>query len=570
MKKYVSIIFILLITQLSFAQDNGITYQAVIYQPAGELSLEQNNLSSPMANSVICMQFRIVDLTGNIEYEEVINTKTDAFGMVNLIIGTNKQSDGYVDGFDSVLWDNFDKYLRVGLDLEGACSQFEEISYQRFNYVPLAYNAKSAESVTGIVPISNGGTGGTTLAEAKTNLEMNNVENTSDADKPISTASQRVLDLKEDRSNKSFDVMADATSDVKYPSVKAVKTYIDENVSPGGGALTAEITRATAAESANATAIAAEETRAMAAELTLTTNLATEITDRTDADLVKADIDSPTFIGMPLAPTATTGTNTTQIATTQFVTSLSDNYLPLIGGSLTGALLGTAATFSSSLEVPSLSLRSGTTDWRFALDGSDLVLHQGGCCNRLTIDTNGNFGIGANYTPSYQLDVEGNGRFTSALIADSFKKEGGTSSQFLKADGSVDDTEYALLDSPTFTGIPLAPTATTGTSTTQIASTAFVTNAVNVATTGNFVDLTSSQTIMGKKTFFRNMKIYSTSWANSATMNIGFPPSGENLSGISIGIDALRVHQYGVREIGIGNEALYKDLRGTDLSLIHI
>jgi hypothetical protein len=37
-------------------------------------------------------------------------------------------------------------------------------------------------------------------------------------------------------------------------------------------------------------------------------------------------------------------------------------------------------------------------------------LHQGGCCNRLTIDGDGRFGIGANYNPSYQL---GDGRFTS-------------------------------------------------------------------------------------------------------------------------------------------------------------
>ena len=32
---------------------------------------------------------------------------------------------------------------------------------------------------------------------------------------------------KEDKSNKSTDVSTDATSDTKYPSVKAVKTYAD-------------------------------------------------------------------------------------------------------------------------------------------------------------------------------------------------------------------------------------------------------------------------------------------------------------------------------------------------------
>ena len=44
---------------------------------------------------------------------------------------------------------------------------------------------------------------------------------------------------------------------------------------------------------------------------------------------------------------------------------------------------------------------------------------------------------------------------------------------------SIDSTAYAPLASPTFTGTPAAPTATAGTNTTQIATTAFVQTAVN-------------------------------------------------------------------------------------------
>lgn len=39
----------------------------------------------------------------------------------------------------------------------------------------------------------------------------------------------------------------------------------------------------------------------------------------------KADIDGPTFTGIPAAPTAASGTNTTQIATTAFVKTAIDN-----------------------------------------------------------------------------------------------------------------------------------------------------------------------------------------------------------------------------------------------------
>jgi len=47
-----------------------------------------------------------------------------------------------------------------------------------------------------LVPVANGGTGATTASGARMNLELENVNNTSDADKPISTAQQSALDLK--------------------------------------------------------------------------------------------------------------------------------------------------------------------------------------------------------------------------------------------------------------------------------------------------------------------------------------------------------------------------------------
>lgn len=49
--------------------------------------------------------------------------------------------------------------------------------------------------------------------------------------------------------------------------------------------------------------------------------LDTEYTAIASAVSSKADINSPTFTGTPAAPTASTGTNTTQLATTAFVTA---------------------------------------------------------------------------------------------------------------------------------------------------------------------------------------------------------------------------------------------------------
>lgn len=52
-----------------------------------------------------------------------------------------------------------------------------------------------------------------------------------------------------------------------------------------------------------------------------------------------APLASPSLTGVPAAPTASPGTNTTQLATTAFVTAAGGAYLPLAGGTLTGAAI---------------------------------------------------------------------------------------------------------------------------------------------------------------------------------------------------------------------------------------
>lgn len=69
-----------------------------------------------------------------------------------------------------------------------------------------------------------------TPSALKTALALNNVDNTSDLNKPISTATQTALNAKQDSlgftaenvANKSTSVTTDQASNTKYPSVKAV------------------------------------------------------------------------------------------------------------------------------------------------------------------------------------------------------------------------------------------------------------------------------------------------------------------------------------------------------------
>ncbi|CAN5662242.1 hypothetical protein BH11BAC5_BH11BAC5_24090 [soil metagenome] len=142
-------------------------------------------------------------------------------------------------------------------------------------------------------------------------------------------------------------------------------------------------------------------------------------------DVLKAPLASPTLTGTPAAPTATAGTNTTQIATTAFVTSA-------VSG-------GTSTSFSGSLAGEVSGTQSATVVGNGAVIGKFLTGYNSGAGTVAATDN----------------------------ILQAIQKINGN------------DVLKAPLASPTLTGVPAAPTATAGTNTTQIATTAFVTGAVN-------------------------------------------------------------------------------------------
>ena len=119
----------------------------------------------------------------------------------------------------------------------------------------------------------------------KANIGLNNVNNTSDVDKPISTATQTALNNKVDKvSGKGL-----STNDF----TNAYKQQLDT----------------------------LDSTYSIQLDEILSTGSQNPVKNRTitNALNLKAPLSSPAFTGIPTAPTATAGTNTTQIATTAFV-----------------------------------------------------------------------------------------------------------------------------------------------------------------------------------------------------------------------------------------------------------
>ena len=178
-----------------------------------------------------------------------------------------------------------------------------------------------------------------------------------------------------------------------------------------------------------------------------------------------ATLANPALTGTPTAPTAANATSTTQIATTSFVQNATTIAVSDAGNN---AILKSLVDAKGDLIV-------GTAD--------DTV-------SRLAIGTNGYFlkansstaaGLEWGSIPTVSiLDDVGDVTITSAANGDLLKWNGS---------GWVNAAGYALLASPALTGTPTAPTAAAATSTTQIATTAFVIDAVTSATAANTVEL---------------------------------------------------------------------------------
>ena len=130
-----SFILLFCITTLNFyGQTDGFSYQAVILDPSQE-KLELPGVDDPYAfliDKALDMRFTITNSNGVTEYQEIHSTKTDNFGMVNLIIGNGSPTLGV---FTEIFWDGKPKEFLVEVKIE---SYFDPMSNQDLLYIPYA------------------------------------------------------------------------------------------------------------------------------------------------------------------------------------------------------------------------------------------------------------------------------------------------------------------------------------------------------------------------------------------------------------------------------------------------
>ncbi|MDP3815484.1 hypothetical protein [Pseudomonas sp.] len=220
-----------------------------------------------------------------------------------------------------------------------------------------------------------------------------------------------------------------------------------------------------------------------AAAGTNTTQLATTAFVTT-ADNLKAPLASPALTGIPTAPTAAASTNTTQLATTAFVTAADNLKAPLASPALTGIPTApTAAGGTNTTQVASCQFVNEAVSGRLAKSstggtltltadeaGMAILYFSGALTSALSVI------VPASPTKSWLVHNATTGAFTLTV-----KTSAGTGvavaqgkRNFVYSDGTNVVDAFTDFESVGLTGIPTAPTAAPGTNTTQLASTAFV------------------------------------------------------------------------------------------------
>jgi len=151
MKKiFILALSLLVITQL-YSQTQGITYQAVIVNKNPQEIPGQDISGNIIPNRAIMVRFTILDAAGTIDYQEEYSTTTDAYGMINLIIGQGTQTTSSPKAFNEIDWNGAPKDLKVDLSLSQADVFYTDFSNQQLNFVPYAYHKNITATGTLIV-----------------------------------------------------------------------------------------------------------------------------------------------------------------------------------------------------------------------------------------------------------------------------------------------------------------------------------------------------------------------------------------------------------------------------------
>ena len=515
---FYSVIVTLLFSLSAFAQNEGISFQGLARNAAGEVLVSQK----------ISLRLSILLDTesGAVAYSETRQVTTNPQGIFSLVIGDDKALTKSTN-FSSINWTPAPKFIKVEMD-PNAGTSYVAMGTSRLQAVPFAFHAYGvdATNVKGVLPLGSGGTGVASISDLKTSLAVDQINNTSDASKPISTATQAALNTKANASDvtTSLATKVDKVTDKglstnDYTTAEKTKLAAITGTNTGDQDLSSYVTITQLATKANASDVTTSLT-AKANASDLTTSLATKVDKVTGKELSTNDY--TTAEKTKLA--AITGTNT-------------GDQVNITGNAGTATKLQTSRTingiaFDGSADITLPTPASGIP-YTGATQAVDL-----GAFNLTVMTVNGiTLGRGLN----------GNTDSNIAIGKDVLRSVTGGS--YLTAVG-----HEALNSNTTGYNNTAIGSAALKANTSGLANTSIGSNSLQSNTTANFVTAVGNHALR-----------YNTTGGNNTAVGSGaleFNTTGELNS--ALGYDALKNNTTGSRNTSTGVNALVDNTTGSE------
>ena len=247
--------FLLLFVFINTQAQTGLNFQGV--------ARTTNNVI--LASQPISLRLSILQgsASGTVEYSEIRKVTTNVQGLFAIVIG-DADASSTIGNFSTINWKNTPKFLKIEMDA-AAGNNFINMGTTQFQYVAYAQFANSvdAENIKGTLPVAKGGTGVGSITALKTSLGIDQLNNTSDANKPLSAVTQAALETKVDKVN------GKGLSANDYTSAEKSKLAAITGTNTGDQDLSGYATTAALAAKANtADVTSALATKATASEVT--------------------------------------------------------------------------------------------------------------------------------------------------------------------------------------------------------------------------------------------------------------------------------------------------------------